>query len=133
VWQWQYWRCCGGLKRKLEKKLKKIAVAGWQSTFAWRAAYQVAVAGWQWYRSTEEVKAVRMVLDRGWQWQYWLRWRTNYQCLSHIPSIANLFFFKTNFAQFSSNFSQISSNPTKKIQKNSKKIQKNASMFPISQ
>jgi hypothetical protein len=105
--------------------------------------YQVAVAGWHWYQSIEEIGAVRMVLDRGWQWQYWLRWRTNYQCLSHIPSIANLFFFiktiqflpKSHpiplnfhqiFAQFLSNFTQISSNPIQKFKKN-------ASIFPISQ
>jgi hypothetical protein len=32
----------------------------------------VAVAGWQWYQSKEESRAVRMVVVRGWQWQYWL-------------------------------------------------------------
>jgi hypothetical protein len=31
----------------------------------------VVVAGWQWYRWIEEIKAVRMVPDREWQWQYW--------------------------------------------------------------
>jgi hypothetical protein len=37
-----------------------MAVAGWG----------VAVVGWQWYQSTQGIKAVRMVLVRVWQWQY---------------------------------------------------------------
>jgi hypothetical protein len=37
-----------------------IGVAGWG----------VAVVGWQWYQSIEQIKAVRMVLVRVWQWQY---------------------------------------------------------------
>jgi hypothetical protein len=32
----------------------------------------MAVAGWQWDRAKEESEAVRMVPNRGWQWQYWL-------------------------------------------------------------
>jgi hypothetical protein len=32
----------------------------------------VAVVGWEWYQSKEGVKAVILILDRGWQWQYWL-------------------------------------------------------------
>jgi hypothetical protein len=33
---------------------------------------RVAVVGWQWewYRWIERIKAVRMVPDRVWQWQY---------------------------------------------------------------
>jgi 3-hydroxy-3-methylglutaryl CoA synthase len=34
------------------------------------AGWGVAVAGWQWDRWKEEVKAVRMVVVRAWQWQY---------------------------------------------------------------
>jgi hypothetical protein len=32
----------------------------------------VAVAGWLWDHSIGEIKAVRMVVVRTWQWQYWL-------------------------------------------------------------
>jgi hypothetical protein len=31
------------------------------------------VAGWEWERWKEEIRAVRMVVVRVWQWQYWLR------------------------------------------------------------
>jgi hypothetical protein len=34
----------------------------------------VAVAGWQWWQSKEDIKAVRMVPVRKWQWQYWPRY-----------------------------------------------------------
>jgi hypothetical protein len=34
-------------------------------------AWGVAVAGWQWDHSIEEITAVRMVPVRVWQWQYW--------------------------------------------------------------
>jgi hypothetical protein len=40
-------------------------------TAAGFVARGVAVAGWQWYQSIREVKAVRMVVVRKWQWQYW--------------------------------------------------------------
>jgi hypothetical protein len=75
VWRWRYWLCCGGLK--MGKRLLEILEtssriylvmeyvrAGW--------LWGVAVAGW--YRWKEEMEAVRMVLDRVWQWQYWLRY-----------------------------------------------------------
>jgi hypothetical protein len=39
--------------------------------FAVAVARGVAVVGWQWYQSTEEISAVRMVVVRVWQWQYW--------------------------------------------------------------
>jgi hypothetical protein len=35
----------------------------------------VAVAGWQWCHSKEQIRAVRMIVDRRWQWQYWQRYR----------------------------------------------------------
>jgi hypothetical protein len=42
----------------------------------WAAApgERVAVAGCSWYRWMGEIKAVRMVLIRMWQWQYWQRY-----------------------------------------------------------
>jgi hypothetical protein len=43
------------------------------TTYEVRAGRGVAVVWWEWYRWIEEVKAVRMVLDRAWQWQYWPR------------------------------------------------------------
>jgi hypothetical protein len=36
-------------------------------------AERVAVAGWQWWQSKEEITAVRMIPVRVWQWQYWQR------------------------------------------------------------
>jgi hypothetical protein len=33
-------------------------------------AQRVAVAGWQWYQSTGEIKAVILVVVRGIGWQY---------------------------------------------------------------
>jgi hypothetical protein len=36
-------------------------------------AWGVAVAGWQWWQSKEEIKAVRMVPVKKWQCQYWQR------------------------------------------------------------
>jgi hypothetical protein len=39
----------------------------------------VAVAGWQWYRWKEEVKAVRMIPVWEWQWQYWPSCGEKYQ------------------------------------------------------
>jgi hypothetical protein len=39
-----------------------------------RAVWRVAVAGWQWHHSTEEIGAVRMVVVWEWQWQYWPRY-----------------------------------------------------------
>jgi hypothetical protein len=35
--------------------------------FAVAVARGVAVVGWQWYQSTEEISAVRMVVVRVWQ------------------------------------------------------------------
>jgi hypothetical protein len=35
---------------------------------------RVAVAGWQWCQSKEEIKAVRMVPVKRWQWHYWQWW-----------------------------------------------------------
>jgi hypothetical protein len=37
-------------------------------------AQRVAVVMWQWYRSKEEIRAVRLVPVRMWQWQYWPRY-----------------------------------------------------------
>jgi hypothetical protein len=48
-------------------------VAVWQSGSG-SVARGVAVAGWQWWQLIAEVRAVRMVLNRVWQWQYWLRY-----------------------------------------------------------
>jgi hypothetical protein len=33
-------------------------------------AQRVAVVGWQWHESIEEINAVRMVVRSLWQWQY---------------------------------------------------------------
>jgi hypothetical protein len=35
---------------------------------------RVAVAGWQWYQSKEESKAVILISVTMWQWQYWQRY-----------------------------------------------------------
>jgi hypothetical protein len=47
---------------------EKIAVANGNAYNGWQG---VAVVGWQWWHSIREVKAVRMVPVRMWQWQYW--------------------------------------------------------------
>jgi hypothetical protein len=71
VWQWQYWQRCGG---RIGEGCKVDAVVrGAFPGDRQRAVsgYRVAVAGWQCYESIAEISAVRMVLDRVWQWQYW--------------------------------------------------------------
>jgi hypothetical protein len=63
-----------------KKKLKKINVfleeCGSNSGIA---TWIVAVAGWQWYQSKEEIGAVRMMFNRAWQWQYWPRYGDGYK------------------------------------------------------
>jgi hypothetical protein len=51
------------------------------------AGWGVAVAGWQWDQSTEEISAVRMVCVREWQWQYWQ------SCEIKMPKFKKLVFF----------------------------------------
>jgi hypothetical protein len=63
VWQWQYWPIYGYFYIKISVK-KWLGGSG-------SVARGVAVAGWQWWQSIAEVRAVRMVLNRVWQWQYW--------------------------------------------------------------
>jgi hypothetical protein len=55
-------------EKKKEKRWKK-SVALWQKQqIVW---WGVAVAGCSWHHWIEEIKAVRMVPVREWQWQYW--------------------------------------------------------------
>jgi hypothetical protein len=67
-WQWQYWPgygcgliCANTIKSKWQ----------WQCQNGVVVARRVAVAGWQWDRSKEEIKTVRVVSVRVWQCQYW--------------------------------------------------------------
>jgi hypothetical protein len=69
-WQWQYWQSCGGSKKQEEKE-KKIFFFGYGSGNEQGVGQGVAVVGWQWMQSTEDVRAVRMVPVGEWKWQYW--------------------------------------------------------------
>jgi hypothetical protein len=59
----RYIQCEVMKKMKIEKK-EQVWVG------SWAVAQRVAVVGWQWYQSKEGVRAVRMVVVGGWQWQY---------------------------------------------------------------
>jgi hypothetical protein len=49
----------------------------WVTVGKWVAVrWGVAVAGWEWWRWIEEIRADRMVVVGGWQWQYW----RSYEC-----------------------------------------------------
>jgi hypothetical protein len=68
AWQWHYWQSCGNLIYKEKNGSGWVAVANKE----WVAvARGVAVARWQWHQSMRKVSAVRMVVVRAWQWQYW--------------------------------------------------------------
>jgi hypothetical protein len=59
--------------RSRAKWAKAPGVSGLRGTRRVRrraAGRGVAVAGWEWDQSKEEIKAVRMVSVRTWQWQY---------------------------------------------------------------
>jgi hypothetical protein len=62
-----------------------MVVVGWQWGYRHRVARGVAVAGCGWYQSIAEVEAVRMVVVRAWQWQYWQR----YGCLYNMQKKCN--------------------------------------------
>jgi hypothetical protein len=55
-------------EKKKEEKKKKRKKACWERSVV---GWGVAVAGCSWCQSTEDVRAVRMVPVRVWQWQYW--------------------------------------------------------------
>jgi hypothetical protein len=69
-WQWQYWQSCGGLKMGENYNLKSGRSGGCRAAAGF-VARGVAVVCCSWYRWIEEIRAVRMVVVREWQWQYW--------------------------------------------------------------
>jgi hypothetical protein len=58
----------GGKKREKRRKKKKVAYGDRKE---WTVAWAVAVAGWQWYRWKEGIRAVILISVTMWQWQYW--------------------------------------------------------------
>jgi hypothetical protein len=98
VWLW-LWRWLGGCKDEAVKTIFFVFLVSWRSQ--WRCvAWGVAVAGWQWYQSTQESKAVRMVPVRafgcgcggGWVavkirqekmfvFCFLMPWRSQWQCV----------------------------------------------------
>jgi hypothetical protein len=63
VWQWQYWRCGGRLKKKKKARNKKVAVAVYRDT--WRHVYIVWPIKRQWLGGSGTVgKRISMRFER---------------------------------------------------------------------